>query len=98
MGKYDNKWQKCDTDKILLGDTYRNLSRTKTKREIYEKTLNPPQRRQKPESAAEPRAKAESDKNTEETQPKESNKDQPQENGSEYSSEDDQNDQSDMCA
>lgn len=47
MGKLDNKWQKCDTDKILLGDTYVNLSRTRTKRDLYEKRLNPPQKRER---------------------------------------------------
>jgi hypothetical protein len=33
-GKYTTRWQKCDTDKLLFGDTYRNLTRTKIRREL----------------------------------------------------------------
>lgn len=30
------RWQRCDTDKLLLGDTYRLLARTRQRRELYE--------------------------------------------------------------
>lgn len=30
------RWQRCDTDKLLLGDTFRLLARTRLRRELYE--------------------------------------------------------------
>lgn len=33
-GKLITRWHKCDTDKLLFGDTYRNLTRTKIRREL----------------------------------------------------------------
>lgn len=95
MGKYENRWQKCDTDKILLGDTYVNLSRTRTKRDLYEKRLNPPQRKERHGAASDPQSRADGDENMdgEHKWAKEGDKMQVPGEGSEYgSSEDDQND------
>ena len=65
MGKYQTKWQKCDTDKIYLGDTYMNLSKTKTKRELYEKKLNPHPKKENQRHAAggDPQSRPEADEN-----------------------------------
>jgi hypothetical protein len=57
MGKYQTRWQKCDTDKIYLGETYMNLSRTRTKRDIYEKKLNPPQRKERQSAGGDPQSR-----------------------------------------
>jgi hypothetical protein len=33
-GKKSTRWQKCDTDKLLFGETYFNLQRTQARKEI----------------------------------------------------------------
>jgi hypothetical protein len=33
------RWQRCDTDKLLLGDTFRLLARTRLRRELHDSRL-----------------------------------------------------------
>ena len=35
-GRYQNIWQKCDSDKLYFGDLYNNLDKSRTKVEIFE--------------------------------------------------------------
>lgn len=97
MGKYQTRWQKCDTDKVYLGDTYMNLSKTRVRRDIYEKKLNPPQRKEREGAATDPPARAEADEQMPSEGAKEGEKGQQAEMSDYGSSEEDQNDQTDMC-
>ena len=64
MGKQSPSWQKCDTDKIWLGDIWKNLARTIFRKEAIQKSIQMQNQRAEAAKNAAARAAQEADDNT----------------------------------
>lgn len=63
MGKQSPIWQKCDTDKIWLGDIWKNLARTVFRKEAIQKSIQMQNQRAEAAKNAAARAAQEADEN-----------------------------------